>query len=679
MTGPGSAPHSSPVTRGYCTRAVALFAVAANGVGLGLSLRHPLAVQLVDGHAIGDAVMGAACGLVAAILLARLPRHPVGRVFLLVAVFDAVASLSGGVYGYPADPHRFTWALWVSEWSWVPGTFIPFVVVPVVVPDGVRGRVRWLLAAGCAAIVGFTFAQAFATDVQSAPHVTVPNRVHVAGADQLFAVSGVVAVASAAAALVVLAARFVRADPTRRRQLLPLVAAIAVIAVAVSTAGLYGRLGIIVQDASLVLLPFAALVSVLRYRLYDLELVIWRTSVWFLLSAALVGAYVAVVEFSAAALGLRGTASSVLAAAAVAVAFGPARAALQRSLARWLYGDRGDPYAALAHTTQVLAGGADPLGALQTAMRDVAVRLRSPGVRVMRDDVVLAGGGVGSAALTVPLRAANREVGRLELEPRSPGERFSAADERLILDLCAPLTNAVAAVGLAEDLRSSRRRLLLAREEERRRVRGELHDDIGPSLAAVAVQAQTALRRLQRRDVLAATEAITCLQQTTMGAVGDLRRVVDALGPRALDAAGLDGALTEFADQFRSEHLTVSVELDTLPSLPAAVESVVYRVVAEALTNTTRHAAATSVAIHGSIADGVLTVEVTDDGRGASTYDRLGGVGIASMRARVDEIGGTLLVAGGTSGTGTRIALAVPVPVPVATFCRDAPTTTVPA
>ena len=124
-----------------------------------------------------------------------------------------------------------------------------------------------------------------------------------------------------------------------------------------------------------------------------------------------------------------------------------------------MYGDRGDPYAALAHTTQVLSAGADPLGALNQAAADLAHRLRSPGVRILRDGTVLAGRADGQAALAVTLRAGGTEVGRLEILPRAAGETFSRSDQRLVGDLCAPLTNAVAAIGLTEELSSSRERL----------------------------------------------------------------------------------------------------------------------------------------------------------------------------------------------------------------------------
>jgi signal transduction histidine kinase len=316
-----------------------------------------------------------------------------------------------------------------------------------------------------------------------------------------------------------------------------------------------------------------------------------------------------------------------------------------------LYGDRGDPYSALSHTTQVLSGSADPAGALRQAVDDLARRLRCPGARIVREGVVLVGPPGGVAGIAVPLIAGSVEVGRLEVLPRSPGEQFSRSDERLILDLCAPLTNAVAAVGLTEDLKSSRERLAVAREDERRRVRSELHDDIGPSLAAVAVQAQTALRRIERNDTSAAVTALRALQLTTTRASSDLRSVIDALGPRALDEVGLVEAVQELVTSLLGEKITTRLDFDRCLEIPAVVEVAVYRVIAEALTNAGRHASANAVVVAVKAGDSMLVVTVSDDGVGHPTLARPGGVGVPSMRARIEEVGGRLEFESGDEGT----------------------------
>jgi signal transduction histidine kinase len=634
--------------------------------GLGLSLSRSRFADLISGHELGDALMAIGCGLVAALILSRRPRHPVGLVFAAIGVAEGLSMQASGLNDVvsPADP-GYRWTVWLAGWTWIPGSLITVMILPLVFPEGVRGRWRRRLwRTDIALIAAVCLAQALSATLASGPHSTVGNPIGVPGFAAVANVTLIAAIASAAVSLILLIIEIVTAGERLRRQLLPLAAAGVIVIAVFSTAGYGGTAGVLTQDVAFLLIPGAALLSVLRLRLYDIELAIGRTTGWVLLSGLLIGGYILIVQIASSWLHLHGRVSSILATAVIALAFGPLRAVLQRAIARWLYGDRGDPYAALAHTTQVLSGSADPAGALNRAATDLAHRLRSPGVRILRDGIVLAGGAQGRAALVVPLRSGDTEVGRLEILPRTAGESFSRSDERLILDLCAPLTNAVAAVGLSEELSVSRERLALAREAERRRVRHELHDDVGPSLAAAAVQAKTALRRLQRSDTRGAADSIAALQTTVLNAATDLRSAIDALGPRALDEAGLAEAVHELASVVAEPHVTV--EIDELPPLPAAVEVAVYRVIAEALTNARRHARATSILIAVHYREHQLILKVRDDGTGGAQR-RPGRVGISSMRARIEELGGTFAVgpavdaAETSQETGTEISARLPI------------------
>ena len=164
-------------------------------------------------------------------------------------------------------------------------------------------------------------------------------------------------------------------------------------------------------------------------------------------------------------------------------------------------------------------------------------------------------------------------------------------DQRLLDDLVRQAAATLAAVRLNAELQQSRERLVNAREEERRRIRRDLHDGLGPTLAALGLKLETARNRLAddpRADVLLAE-----LAERTQGAVGDIRRLVYALRPPALDDLGLVGALRQLASSLEGQQLhglKVSVEAVELPTLPAAVEVAVYRIVQEALTNVAKHA-----------------------------------------------------------------------------------------
>lgn len=666
MTVDAIGPHPAPMTPGCSDHRVrkAAWWFGAGSTLLGVAgvlvaLVRPRAEVLVDGHVVGGALMAAACGLVSALLLSRMPRHPVGVTFAVIAASFGAAALTSSVTVLTSGP-LLSAAAWFGAWVWVPGLLLPLTVLPLVFPDGVSGRwERLLLRADIGLVAAVAAAQATASRLHTGEHSSIGNPVALPGSGAATALVAALTAGCALASIGALLLRLSRAEPGLRRQIAPFVAAGTGVVIVVGLEGQAGRLGAPVQDLALLLIPAAAFVCITRLRLYDLEIVVRRTVVWLLLSGALIGGYVVVVQALADLLRVHGRPASVVATAVVAVAFGPVRAVLQRAVARSLYGDRDDPYAALAHTTQVLSGGADPQGALEQAATDLARGLRCPGVRVLRAGVLLAGPTGGLVALVLPLRAGDSDVGCLEVLARSAGDQFSPAERRLLADLAAPLANAVATVGLADDLRASRDQLVRAREEERRRIRADLHDGIGPALAALAVQAQVARRRVQRADDTAA-DVLDSLQQTALRTVGDLRRMIDELRPQALDEVGLADALRGLTEALTGDQLLVDVQIAPLPALPAAVEVAAYRVLAEALTNVRRHALAGCVAVTARVQDEQLLLQVIDNGIGPGAARRAGGVGVPSMLARVEELDGTLSVTSGSGGVGTAVDARLP-------------------
>ena len=202
------------------------------------------------------------------------------------------------------------------------------------------------------------------------------------------------------------------------------------------------------------------------------------------------------------------------------------------------------------------------------------------------------------------------------------------------------------------ELQRSRESLVSAREEERRRLRRDLHDGVGPQLAALMLELETASDLVS--DNPEASALMAKLSERVRGIVSDVRRSVHALRPPALDELGLVGALREGAMQYGPSGLRVLVEdQEELSHLPAAVEVACYRVAQEALANVVRHARASHCSIRIRVDEeaGALSVEVEDDGRGIREDDRAG-VGMSSMRERTEELGGRCtvkpLVGGGT-------------------------------
>ncbi len=200
---------------------------------------------------------------------------------------------------------------------------------------------------------------------------------------------------------------------------------------------------------------------------------------------------------------------------------------------------------------------------------------------------------------------------------------------------------------------------MTAREEERRRLRRDLHDGLGPQLAALTLKLETARNRLGS-DPLAET-LLAELTQRTQAAVADIRRLVYALRPPALDELGLVSALAEQAAQYSQNGLSVSVEApEQLPPLPAAVEVAAYRIVQEALTNVVRHARANACVLRIALDEtaGVLCPDVWDDGHGLPSTLRQG-VGLQSMRERAEELGGMCTVENVPAG-GVRVRALLP-------------------
>ena len=215
------------------------------------------------------------------------------------------------------------------------------------------------------------------------------------------------------------------------------------------------------------------------------------------------------------------------------------------------------------------------------------------------------------------------------------------------------------AVRLTADLQRSRERLVTTREEERRRLRRDLHDGLGPRLAAQTLKIGSA-RFLYPRDPAAADALLSELEADMESAISDIRRLVYDLRPPALDELGLVAAIHEAATQYTTNGLRVNIDApESLPPLPAAVEVAAYRITQEALTNVVRHAEARNCKVRLSLGGG-LELEIIDDGVGLPE-DRRTGVGLTSMRERTAELGGTCVVEPFAAG-GTRVLARLPLP-----------------
>jgi len=211
---------------------------------------------------------------------------------------------------------------------------------------------------------------------------------------------------------------------------------------------------------------------------------------------------------------------------------------------------------------------------------------------------------------------------------------------------------------LTVDLQRSRERLVTAREEERRRLRRDLHDGLGPQLSSQTLTL-SAIKKLLRQDPETAEQLVTDAITHAQEAIADIRRLVYALRPPALDDLGLLAALQEQMTQYQASGIRLSLSApEVLPPLPAALEIACYRIVQEALTNVVRHAHATHATVGLRLQEEALVVEVRDDGQGLPPGVR-SGVGLTSMHERAEELGGTCLMETRAEG-GTRVYARLP-------------------
>jgi two-component system, NarL family, sensor kinase len=239
---------------------------------------------------------------------------------------------------------------------------------------------------------------------------------------------------------------------------------------------------------------------------------------------------------------------------------------------------------------------------------------------------------------------------------RTSGAHFVHRECRLLQNVAQHAAVAAEATRLISDLRDSRERLIVAQEEERRRLRRDLHDGVGPSLAGMSMQVRAARKVVVGQERV--EQILANLDEDLRRCNAEMRVLVDRLRPPALDR-GLEAALRGECGRFDSTALAVRLDVSgSLEGLPAAVEVVAYRILSEALANVARHSQARTCWVT-VVRDEMLVLVVQDDGIGLGHQVRRG-VGLSSMQERAAEIGGTCQVTS-ADGSGARVEIRLPV------------------
>jgi signal transduction histidine kinase len=644
------------------------------------------------------------------LIVTRHPKNAIGWMLIFIGL-SGLLNASAQDYSVLANivHHKTlvggTFAAWLGSWLFLPGIALLVTLVLLLFPDGHLPSRRWRPVAwlSTATVVVATVGLAvgaipkspdFAVD--SGGVITISTRLadtHVLG---IFAfLMGLVCVA----ALVV---RFRRSRGQERQQLKWF-----------TYGGVLFASGIIVTTATVVgpgpnhnsvpawagtylelttvAIPVAIAIAVLKYRLYDIDVVISRTLVYGSLAAFITAVYVGIVVGVGTLIGSGGQPNlvlSIIATAIVAVAFQPVRERLQKVANRLVYGKRATPYEVLSQFSEHVAES--------YAADDVLPRMArvlAEGTGAERAQVWLRGGDVLRATAAwpegggieanppialrgqllptipdvdrvVPVRHQGVLLGALTVSKRQ-GESLTPVEEKLLDDLASQAGLVLKNVGLTaellqrlEDLRASRQRLVAAQDGERRRLERNLHDGAQQNLVAIKVKLGLA-EMFADKDPARARATLAELKADTDEALDTLRDLARGIYPPLLADQGLAAALDS---QARKATLRVEVQADGIGRYPEDVEAAVYFCCLEALQNVQKYAAAkTAVVTLGSSGD-ALTFEVTDDGHGFDAVSVKRGAGLTNMTDRIDALGGSIEVSS-TPGRGTRIHGSLPVAV----------------
>ena len=334
----------------------------------------------------------------------------------------------------------------------------------------------------------------------------------------------------------------------------------------------------------------------------------------------------------------------------LAPAYHPTQRLLRGVVEELLFGHRPDPLQAVGLVSS--HSGDDPVEALRAVREALAL----PWAAVLDGErTVVASGQRPAVVVRLPLGDA---AGDLEVGLRGEEVALTTSEQRVLALVTPLLAQTLRLRTLATELQDSREQTVAAVEDERLRLRRDLHDGLGPTLSGIAFTSDAA-RNLLRTEPDRAEELLDELRRQTGVALDDVRRIVYAMRPPALDELGLLPAVRQATTGLRGTGgtpLRVTCDAQGPLELPAAVEVAAFRIAVEAVRNTARHSEADAVAVRMEVVDGALRIEVSDDGAQTTTWSR--GVGLSSMRERAEELGGTLRA--GPTPDGGRVHAVLP-------------------
>ncbi|MGZ8582504.1 MAG: sensor histidine kinase [Actinomycetota bacterium] len=669
----------------------AFIAIAVVGTVLVAANDEPMGAQVP--YIIAFSMFGA----VGATIVTRDRRNAVG-VLLLWGCFTTAMSFTSGelaTWLFERGDAGLVTQLFglLSGFGWLFGILPVLFLLPLLFPDGHLPSPRWKpflwWIVGMQFVLFIALTLGASTVSTSSDTIVLDNPLYIdalgrfAIPDAAFAVLyfGTWAVSVASVFM-----RFRRAGGVERQQIkwvaFGLLAAF--IAIALSDFVEDATLSAIVGGVGFLAFPISIGVAVLRFHLYDLDVVVKRTVVYAALALFATLVYLAVVVGVGAWLGRGSSLLTMVAAVIVAVTFQPVRARLTKLADRLVYGRRATPYEVLAdfaervgeayrdddllpRMARVLGEGvgaerADVWLKVDDGLRDVAVW---PADAARLGAVPLPGGDVPAlegADRVYRVEHAGELLGALAVR-KPASDPISPADDKLISDLASQAGLVLRNVRLTEelrarldDLRAAQKRIVAAQDRERRRLERNIHDGAQQQLVALAVKARLA-RTLTERDPVKTAEMLTQIERETQDALEDLRDLARGIYPPLLADKGLAAALEA---QARKSLVPIDVRAEDIDRFPQEIEAAVYFSALEALQNVAKYADASRATVTLRRSNGSLAFAVADDGRGFEPSVTGYGTGLQGIADRLGALDGELEVTS-RPGSGTTVSGRLPI------------------
>lgn len=606
------------------------------------------------GDALEWALYNVAVTAIGTLVVHRLPQHPVGWILALFGMLGAWSTdlLSG--YGLRAEQTDWPGAApaqWFGVAAWCLSALM-WVLALLYVPTGRLPSPRWRtvvyggIVGTLAYLVGW-----LASPTSTMPDSTLANPFVVTGLPgrQVADLGGSMLALAAVGALASLILRARGADPVLRQQLKWVgVGGLLLVGFLPIGLTLWSSSPVVraVSPVAVLALVATLAAAVLRYRLFDVDRLVLRWLAYLAAAAVAVAFYATSVIILGTLAGGSRPWQAAAATLVAAICFRPVARTAQRALERRFDRDH-DARRQIDRFLDGLRAGTEPAERVEEVLRDAAgvqelrLMLRLPASDLYSD--------VHGQLCSPDPRFSKVELGAEAVVqyPRAADRALDARLERLLSHSRLALQVARLGVELSrqvDELDASRRRIAIAADEERRRIQRDLHDGAQQRLVAVGLTLRSLEGRFRADDRTEDADAVDSVVADLGETIAELRTLVANLPLPQLDV-GLEAAFQELADR---SPLPVHVEVVT-ERLDPSVEATAYFVGSESLTNTLKHAQASTVTLRAQRCDGTLLVTVTDDGVGGAVPGV--GSGLIGLRDRVAAIGGHLRIDSGRTGT----------------------------